>query len=265
MNVLQLFEKSKRVSLVLPLGAGETDTHEARILQCGFRKLGKQVVLEHAQTAPLAPLSEEKTFVVSLRGLAPWIAKVRYEKEASDLKLYFTLNQTAASSQDVSLHAQNQTDLIIIVGDNSNQNNESQSLLIPILSANEAKKQLFDLLCSNEEVPTRVLGVVLSKLEYSSRLNTYLVSLREQDFQNMHAKPQNLPLVIPMLTENFGEQSSYLFLLDAPHGAQGLLWSSSPLLRAKFRDIAGGQQKGPWVLLRPAPFASEQLKYAFLS
>ena len=44
-----------------------------------------------------------------------------------------------------------------------------------------------------------------------------------------------------------------------------VLWSPSSLLRTKLRDIAGGQQKGPWVLLRPAPLSSEQIKYAFLS
>lgn len=37
---------------------------------------------------------KEKTFAVSIKGLAPWVAKVRYEKNDVDLNLYFTLKET---------------------------------------------------------------------------------------------------------------------------------------------------------------------------
>ncbi|OHA68262.1 MAG: hypothetical protein A3J57_00400 [Candidatus Wildermuthbacteria bacterium RIFCSPHIGHO2_02_FULL_49_12b] len=34
---------------------------------------------------------KEKTFVVSLKGLAPWVSAIRYEKERDDVKLHITL------------------------------------------------------------------------------------------------------------------------------------------------------------------------------
>jgi hypothetical protein len=36
-------------------------------------------------------MNREKTFAVSIKGLAPWIESMRYEKNNTDLNLYFTL------------------------------------------------------------------------------------------------------------------------------------------------------------------------------
>ena len=44
---------------------------------------------------------KEKTFAVSIKGLAPWIAKVRYEKNNVDLNLYFTLKETETPEIDL--------------------------------------------------------------------------------------------------------------------------------------------------------------------
>ena len=44
---------------------------------------------------------KEKTFAVSIKGLAPWIAKVRYEKNNVDLNLYFTLKETETPETDL--------------------------------------------------------------------------------------------------------------------------------------------------------------------
>ncbi len=264
MNVAQLLEQSKTVSLILPRRTQESDTQEALLLTCALKKLGKQVSCERDSASLADSPVQEKTFLVSLKGLAPWVARVRYEKDATDLKLYFTLNQKEVSPEAFSLQIQNQADLTIIVGDKLPQNNAYQPSPLT-LSANEAKKPLFNLLCAKEDPYTRLLGMVLSKLEYISRLHTHIILLKEEDFQSAHSEPKNLPLLVSELKASFGEQSSYLFLFDSSFGAQGILWSSSLQVRAKFRDIAGGQQKGPWVLLRPAPLASEQLKHAFLS
>ncbi|MEK7542494.1 MAG: hypothetical protein AAB524_02230 [Patescibacteria group bacterium] len=265
MNVAQLLEKSKTISLVLPFGAQQSDTQTAFLLACGLKKLGKQVSIEHIQTPLLASSLKEKTFVVSLKGLAPWIARVRYEKDAQDLKLYFTLNQGEVSPEALSFQMQDQADLTIIVGDKALQNNNSQPLSATVLSASETKEPLLNLLCSQENPQTKLLGAILSNLEYISHLDTHLTILRQENLRNIRVESKNLPLLVPELRESFGDQCSYLFLLGSLLGAQGVLWSPSPQLRAKVRDIAGGQQKGPWVLLHPTPLSSEQLKYAFLS
>lgn len=268
MNVTQLLEKSKTISLLLPPEADAADTQTALLLACGLKKLGKLVSLEHAQAALGASLPKEKTFVVSLKGLAPWIATVRYEKDTRDLRLYFTLNPTAGgeiSPEALSLHMQSQTDLTIIVGDTAPQNNALSPEGVSVLPASQMKNPLLELLRSQEDLPTRLLGAALSNIEYVARLNTQVIVLHQEDFRGMPAGPKHLPLLVPVLRESFGDQSSYVFFFDSLRGAQGVLWSSSPQVRTKFRDIAGGQQKDFWVLLRPAPLSSEQLKYAFLS
>ena len=265
MNIQELLENSKNISLILPSAPDATDTQKSLLLACGLKKLGKQVSIEHSQTALDAPSLQEKIFVVTLKGLAPWIAKVRYEKDVKDLKLYFTLNQGEISPEALSLQIQNQADLTIIVGDKARLNNQDSLLSTTVLSDDQVKKPLLDVLCSKEDSQTRLLGLVLSKFEYIPRLDVSVVVLRQQDLQDMRVDSKHIPLLMPELKESFGDHLSYLFLLDSLQGAQGVLWSSSSLLRTKFRDIAGGQQKGPWVLLRPAPLSSEQLKYAFLS
>jgi len=265
MNPTQLLENSKTISLILSPEADATDMQKALLFACGLKKLGKQVSIEHTQTALDTPSLKEKIFVVSLKGLAPWIARVRYEKEANDLKLYFTLNQGEISPEVLSLQIQNQADLTIIVGDKARLNNQGSASSTTVLSYDQVKKPLLDLLCSKEDSQIRLLGIVLSKFEYIARLDVSVITLRQQDLQDLRVDSKHIPLLVPELKESFGDHLSYLFLLDSLQGTQGLLWSSSSLLRTKFRDIAGGQQKGPWVLLRPAPLSSEQLKYAFLS
>ena len=171
----------------------------------------------------------------------------------------------AASLSDLgNLQIQNQADLTIIVGDKTRLDNSDSSLSATVLSENEVKKPLLDLLCSKEDSHTRLLGIILSKFEYIDRLDVAVVVLRQQDFHDMRVDSKHIPLLVPELKESFGDNLSYLFLIDSLPGAQGILWSPSNELRTKFRDIAGGQQKGSWVLLRPAPLSSEQLKYAFL-
>lgn len=265
MSAPQILEKSRTVSLVLPFQAQTRDKHTAFLLACGLKKLGKHVSLEYTNMPLHSSSSEEKTFVVSLNNLAPWISRVRYEKEGKDLKLYFSLTQGEISPATLSLQIQGQADLTIIVGDKSPQNNGDELSSTTQLSDKEAKQPLLDLLSSHKDPQTRLLGLILAKIEYMSQFNTFLAVLYKEDFQNVHADSKNLPLLISTLRESFGDQSSYLFFFDSSQGAQGILWSLSSQLQTKFRDIASGQQKGPWVLLLPTPLSSEQLKHAFIS
>lgn len=261
MSAPQILEKSRTVSLILPSQAQTRDKQTAFLFACGLRKLGKQVSLEYTKIPSLASSSDEKTFVVSLKGLGPWISRVRYEKEGKDLKLYFSLTQGEISPATLSLQIQEQADLNIIIG-----NNKDELSSITQLSDTEAKQPLLDLLYSHKDPQTRLLGLILSKIEYMSQSNTFLAVLYKEDFQGVRSGSKNLPLLVSTLRESFGEdQSSYLFFFDSSQGAQGILWSLSSQLQTKFRDIAKAEQKGPWVLLHPTPLSSEQLKHAFIS
>jgi len=268
MNAAQLLYESKTISVLLPLQPQENDTREALLLVCGLKQLGKQVSLISGQTSlPTASSLEEKTFVVSLKGLAPKIARVRYEKDQNDLKLYFTLNQGGISPEALSIERQEQPDLILIVGDKPLQDNtvSPSPSLIPTCSFREAKNALCTLLQSKENPQTRILGIILSKLEYIPSHHIFVALFQKEEFFDVQAYTKALPLALLQLQKTFQDNSSFLVLFDSPQGCQGILWSSSLNLRAKFRDMTGGQQKGSWVLLHPTPLSSTQLKHAFLS
>ena len=265
MSAPQILEKSRTVSLVLPFQAQTRDKQTAFLFACGLKKLGKQVSLEYTDMPLTSSSSDEKTFVVSLKGLGPWISRVRYEKEGKDLKLYFSLTQGEISPTTLSLQIQGQEDRIIIVGNKSPQNNKDEPSSTAQLSDKEAKQPLLDLLSSQKDPQTRLLGLILAKIEYISQSNTFLAVLYKEDFRGTRSSSKNLPLLISTLRESFGDQSSYLFFFDSSQGAQGMLWSRSSQLQAKFRDIAKAEQKGPWILLHPTPLSSEQLKHAFIS
>src|SRR3989339_172600 len=133
MDIRDLLEKSQTISILLPVQENARDLQTAftlaYILQ---KKLGKRVAFEGRNVAsPLAPQvkplpDKEKTFAISIRGLAPWISKIYYEKDEKDLRLYFTLKQGEILKENVSLETFPRPDLTIIVGDSTNQYNRER-------------------------------------------------------------------------------------------------------------------------------------------
>jgi hypothetical protein len=191
---------------------------------------------------------QQKTFVVSLKGIAPRIAQVRYEKDKSDLKLHFVLHEgSEIPSEAISLDIQG-----------------SKPAITPD-PERRIREFLFNLLKSHENPQVRLLGVLLPKLEYIPRLETFIAQLTEADLASVKAKISALPGTVRDLKDAFSPQSSFLVLFESAHTCQGVLWSTTPQLRARFRNIAGGQEKGSWVLLSPVPLSSNQLHHAFLS
>ena len=155
---------------------------------------------------------KEKTFVVSLKGVAPWISKVCYKKDEKDLKLYFT----------------------IIVGDAANSHN-SDILQLPL-----------------EATPLPALsGKLLAKLEFLEGKNLYLAVISKDEWQECQANAQALRAGIRHIQDYIGDRSS-LFLLYEEAGSpypKGLLWTKRKEFQEAVRPLGTALQKGNWTLL----------------
>lgn len=155
---------------------------------------------------------KEKTFVVSLKGVAPWVSKVCYKKDEKDLKLYFT----------------------IIVRDAKDSHNSDVSQL-PLEAA---------------ALPA-LSGKLLNKLEFLEDKNLYLAVISKDEWQECQANAQALRAGIRHVQEYIGEQSS-LFLLyeetDSPH-PKGLLWTKRKRFQEAVQTMGTALQKGNWTLL----------------
>jgi len=165
---------------------------------------------------------KEKTFVVSLKGVAPWISKVCYKKDEKDLRLYFT----------------------IIVGDTANSHNSEiaqlplEAISLPPLS-----------------------GKLLTKLEYWRDKDLYLAAISQQEWQDCQANTPALRESVKHLQEYAGQNSSLLLMYEDERGQppKGLLWSTKKEIRQRILTIASGREQGNWALLSFAKHSIETL------
>jgi len=255
MNPQELIEQSQHIYITLPTRKEASDVQTALTLFAALRKLGKNVRLQDikAQT-PVAQdqsAQEQQTFVVSVKGLAPWISRVSYEKSDQDLNLYFTLHTKEIAGQRPSL-PQKPTDLNIIVGDNRSQDNAGQpkdsSLVV------EATKELttfaLQLLSQEQHPETKLLGAVLTDMDYVKEKWLYISQLRTSDFENSGTTELQLKHIIQELKTYFGSENSYLILFESllSHRTKGLLWSPRKNLQDEIMLYGSGEGKGNWVL-----------------
>jgi len=246
----ETLQKSQHISVQLPAGAAQKDVQTASTLICGLRELGKDVRLDRkAQLATISrPSANTQDFVVSLRGLASKISKVQYEKDKEDLHLHFTLQKGRVPQEDLSLQIQNQEDLTIIVGQD-----------------NLSEKAVLELLAAQVSTQAKLLGRVLQKLEYVGTV--YVSSIQQKDFQETHSTPKTLIQAAQRVQEDFGDQSSYLFVFEPKLNltAQALLWTLKQDIRARFLRTGTAQQKGPWTLLNTTQSSPQQLRDGILT
>jgi len=156
---------------------------------------------------------QKKTFAVRLKGLAPWISEIQYEKEELDLTLYFSLKKDA--------------EVNIIVEDGR----AGGKLLSPIITPLVPLSQK-----------------LISNVEYKPNSDLYITSLRHQDFVECGATSLALKGAVEELKQCGGENSSLLILFETTGGTQGLLWSKRPEIRKKVKTLNKGAEKGNWVL-----------------
>jgi hypothetical protein len=155
---------------------------------------------------------KEKTFVVSLKGVAPWVSKIYYRKDENDLKLYFT----------------------IIVRDAENPHNS----------------EVFQLPLQATSLPA-LSGKLLTKLEYVESKNLYVAAISKDEWQECQANTQALKQAVKHAQDYIGEQSSLLLLYEEPGSVhpKGLLWTKRKELQETVQNMGTGLQKGNWMLL----------------
>jgi len=156
---------------------------------------------------------QKKTFAVKLKGLAPWISEIQYEKEELDLTLYFTLTKDA--------------EVNIIVEDGKTRGKLLSLITTPLAPLSQK---------------------LISNVEYKPNSDLYITSLYKRDFQECGATSLALKGAMEELKQCGGESSSLLVLFETAKGARGLLWSKRSEVREKVKTLNKGTEKGNWVL-----------------
>ena len=156
---------------------------------------------------------QKKTFAVKLKGLAPWISQVQYEKEETDLTLYFTLNKD--------------TEINVILEDT-----KAGSKLLPLVTPSLAP----------------LAKRLILNIEYKPNSDLYITSLQRKDFIECRATSLALKGSMEELKQYGAQESSFLVLYETDRGTHGLLWSKRQDIREKVQSQNQGAQKGNWVL-----------------
>ena len=156
---------------------------------------------------------QKKTFAVKLKGLAPWISEVQYEKEELDLTLYFTLTKDA--------------EVNIIVEDGKTRGKLLSLATTPLAPLSQK---------------------LISNVEYKPNSDLYITSLQKKDFEECDATSLALKNAVEEVRQYGAQESSILVLYETAKGSQGLLWSKRQDIREKVRSQNQGKEKGNWVL-----------------
>ena len=263
MTIQERVQSSQSILILVAPNAQEPEIRLAFSLLALLQKLNKQARVDYQK--PPAPnqssaIPTGKTFLVTLRGVAPWISKVHYEKDERDLKLYFSIQKGEISPQDISFQIQNQdqTDLVI-----TTPGAIADSEAIP---AQQTRDVLLQTLSQHTDPSARLLALAISKLEYSISYDLYAALLTPQDFQVSNSNAKTALRVMENLKKAFGDQTSYLLTYQTNPLSQhsGLLWSANNALILKIKHIQQGTQKGNWLLFQTAFPIYEQLRSSLL-
>jgi len=262
MNTSELITNSQRITIILPLAPNPQESQRASILACGLAKLGKEISIEKENpTKPTLSPSSEKTFAVSLKGLAPWISKVYYEKHEKDLKLYFTLQQGEILPENLSIQTHAHPDITIIMGNREAQHNGFVKVNPSRILEQEATKAMLDILFLQDKGTTKLLSVVLQKLRYIEKFRSYTAFLRTQDFQSSQTNPKALIPVIQDLNQYLDTHASHLLFYEDTNSQQIQAvfhkgQSTANLLALSQENV---QQKGNWTIFSISPGAFREL------
>lgn len=154
--------------------------------------------------------SKARVFVVTLQNLAPFISQMSYEKSDKDIRLYFTLKETAR--EDLKL--------------------------LPL----EAR------LAKGGPPEALLLERTLTKMERNQEKKLCMVDLTTQDFEQTGANSKMLPKIIERLHTVAEPGFSYGVTFEESGAKKGLLWARNPGLIQEYKQTYQGIQKGNWLL-----------------
>ena len=256
MNPEDLLSRSKHIAISLPGQVREQDIQTAFSLLYALKKLGKKVALEGRilEQKPFLLrqiLPRDKTFVVSLKGLAPWISRVHYEKNDKDLKLFFTLQQGEISPENVAFESVSEADLTVIVGDSGQELKREGHL---ITRARDFLPSCMELLPEASRGSVRLIGKIAAKLTYFAKTNVYFADISQKDFKECLVSSKFLIGAVQTAQELLESQSSILLLYESFIGeTKGLLWTKQESLKELALSFGKGDKKGDWTLISLSP------------
>lgn len=251
MDTEQLLFSSKTISLSLPDNPTQEHLQTAFIILCGLRQLGKYVLLEGKQSEkPLLSQignnarNEEKAYSLILKGIAPFISRVYYEKDANDLKFFFSLSRGSIEKDQIQLSFLRTADLAVIIGNPSSRNDQA-----PSIDANEVRQSILRNLLPQQAPSLHLTGIAYSKLEQLPGTPLFTGVLASEDFQTANASTKDIAKTITNLS-SFGPQYSFAILYqpNTRQPSSGIVWSPSEELREKVVHAFGGSEKNQWVL-----------------
>ncbi|MDP6704668.1 MAG: hypothetical protein QF775_04245 [archaeon] len=244
MESRDLLNQSQTVLISLPVRPTERELLDVFTFVYVLHVLEKKVKIEgdlkeRARAFWHIVSQKEKTFSVSLKGLAPWVSQVQYEKEREDLKLIFTLKQGEITPANLAFDIPSQKDLTIIVRDGSAQSNENT--LSHLLPAS------LSLLSKEKQTEALLAGRLLSKLEYFPGIQLHASRIKASDFEETNTTPKALTSAMQHTTTLLNTPNLVTFF-EREEKIQGLLWSTRPRIQQKMTETWNGQIKDKWVL-----------------
>ncbi|MBI1971379.1 MAG: hypothetical protein HYS52_00830 [Candidatus Wildermuthbacteria bacterium] len=155
----------------------------------------------------------EKVFIVALKGLAPKISRVSYEKDEKDVKLYFTLRNGEIAPENLLI--------------------EPAMLPAPLIVENGGPEH-------------KLAKKIAEAGQYLPTSRIFVVFLEKKIFQECGATEKMVPAALKKLRT---PDSSMLAMIERNDGnTKGILWSSQKDLREKMLWYGKGKEKGNWVV-----------------
>ena len=241
MEARDLLTQSQTVLVSLPVQPTQKELQDALTFIYVLHKLGKKVRVEgdlgaNSQAFSRIIAQKDKTFVVSLKGLAPWISQINYEKDKTDLKLIFTLKQGEMTPANLALDIPSNKDLTVLV-----RNGETQYSITQLLPT------AISLLSESDQKEAKLAGRMLYRTEYFSDIRTHASYIEANDFEEIGTNSRALTRLVQNLSDLL-ESSSFLAFFASEQGTKGLFLSTQPHLQKKVVQAWNGQSKDKWSL-----------------
>ena len=248
----EIIQKSRAIDIELSPETQPHDMANALTLFLALSKLGKRVRFQGQNNIPLsfgwidASSLSTQTAVLAIKEIAPFLSKISYEKSDRDLRLSLALREDALHIENIAIEKPLETDLTIIVGENTPQDNFELATNPHARTKNQKRMLEASLaLLSPFEIPaTQLFLKTLLNIQYLPEKKLCVAVLEKKDFEEAKAHPKDLGPLLRELRALATLQVSHLVLF----GVQGLLFSKTKELKEKISKFFKTAQKGDWLL-----------------
>lgn len=248
----EYIQKSRAIDIELTSLTTASNMASALTLFMALSKLGKRVSFRGENNIPPsfywidAPSLATQTSVLTIKEIAPFVSKISYEKNDRNIKFLLDVKQGTLRLEDIAIEETPATDLTIIVGENSLQNNIEITVNPHPKTKNQEKMREASLtLLSPFHIPSvQLFQKLLSKMEYLPEKKLSITVLDKKDFRETQANPRDIAPLIEELNALGASQTSHLVLFRS----QGLLFATAKELTEKISRFFKTTRKGSWAL-----------------